>query len=129
MILTAIIGILFYLTNEFEEASLKNEWKDKGNWLNSIKSWQNKWKRKNYKLVPYKKKWYHFGIAPAYEERFIYSSTVFVFITDGEHFFQLLKKLLIFTLIFYIDWKLGCIFIVGTLIGGLIKELFIKQIN
>lgn len=126
MILTAIIGILFYLVNEFEEASIKNEWNSTGNWLNSVISWRNKWA---YPLRASSKHWYHFGIRPGNEEAFPFSSTLFVFITDGEHFFQLLKKLLIFTLIFYIDWKLGCIFIAGTLIGGLIKEVFIKQIN
>lgn len=38
-------------------------------------------------------RWYHFGIAPKYEEAFPYSSTLLVWLTDGEHLFQFLKDL------------------------------------
>lgn len=127
--LIALFGALAYLFNEFAEASIKNEWHDTGNWLNSIKSWQNKWKLKKYRPLPYQKKWYHFGIAPSYEERYPYSSTILVAFTDGEHLFQELSKLSIIAAIFVIGWEFALAYFVGTLIGGFIKEIFIKQIN
>jgi len=66
------------------------------NFLNkkgNYSSWKRKWKLdENNNPVPYEKKWYHFGVVPAYEELFPYSSTIMVWKTDGEHYFQFLKN-------------------------------------
>lgn len=50
-------------------------------------------------LTPYQKRWYHFGIHPRHKERFPFSSTIFVFITDQEHFYQFIQTVCIITLI------------------------------
>ncbi len=126
LIIIAITGLFAYLFNEFAEASIKNEWKFNGSFWNSKLSWTRKYSKG---LVPYQKKWYYFGYKPAYKERFAFSSTILVFLTDGEHLFQLLIKCIIIAGFVVIDWKLGIAYLCGSLIGGVIKELFIKQIN
>lgn len=52
--------------------------------------WKNKWKlTKEGKLRLYKNKdWYYFGHYPTYEEKFPYSSTIFVCFTDSWHKYQ-----------------------------------------
>lgn len=49
--------------------------------------WKNKWKLSpEGKLQFYRRKdWYYFGVYPEYEEKFIYSSTLFVCFTDDWH--------------------------------------------
>jgi hypothetical protein len=53
---------------------------------NPLKSWKFKW------ASPYpqlgERKWYYFGYHPRYKERFLYSSTIFVFLTDAWHLFK-----------------------------------------
>lgn len=44
-------------------------------------------------LQPFKGKWYHFGIKSKYKERFPYSSTLLVGLTDLEHRTQLIQTL------------------------------------
>lgn len=51
-------------------------------------SWKNKWAQP-YPQPP-EKKWYYFGFYPRYKERFPYSSTIFVWITDAWHLFKAL---------------------------------------
>jgi len=48
-------------------------------------SWVYKWK---YPLRPAPIKWYYFGFQPRNEERFPYSSTIFVWMTDAWHLFK-----------------------------------------
>ncbi len=56
------------------------------NWFNKSKSWQNKYAKG---LKPNYKHWYYLGlITTKYKEKFIFSSTALVFITDGWHLFQ-----------------------------------------
>lgn len=50
-------------------------------------SWIYKWK---YPLQPAPKRWYYFGFQPRHEERFPYSSTIFVWLTDAWHLFKAL---------------------------------------
>ena len=50
---------------------------------NPEESWQNKWAQPF--PQPYEPKWYYFGFPPPYKERFPYSSTIFVFLTDAWH--------------------------------------------
>jgi len=58
--------------------------------LNREDSWEGKYKKDRYGvLIPYTKKWWHFNLyIPAYEEKFPYSSTMFVALTDYWHFTQ-----------------------------------------
>jgi len=46
-------------------------------------SWQNKWAQPF--PQPYEPKWYYFCWPPPYKERFPYSSTIFVWMTDAWH--------------------------------------------
>jgi len=67
------------------------------------KSWVYKWKMP---LKPSPKYWYYFGIYPRYEEKFPYSSTVFVWLTDAWHLFKalmlvcLMSSIVLYTPIF-----------------------------
>jgi hypothetical protein len=49
-------------------------------------SWKNKWAQPF--PQPAEDKWYYFGFVPLYKERFPYSSTIFVWITDAWHLFK-----------------------------------------
>jgi hypothetical protein len=49
-------------------------------------SWQNKWAQPF--PQPAEDKWYYFGFTPRYKERFPYSSTIFVWLTDAWHLFK-----------------------------------------
>jgi len=60
-------------------------------WAGSGASWKNKWKLyPNGSLIPNKKAlWYYLWMyKPAYKERFMYSTTILVSLTDGWHAFQ-----------------------------------------
>lgn len=54
---------------------------------NPSKSWINKWKHEDVYCMPVEyRHWYYFGLYKTpYRERFIYSSTILVFLTDGFH--------------------------------------------
>jgi hypothetical protein len=54
-------------------------------WWNPQESWTWKW---SMPLREPTKKWYYFGFYPKYEERFPYSSTIFVWLTDAWHLFK-----------------------------------------
>ena len=82
-----------------EDESILNGWKKdykflgitfKKSWLNSGVSWKNKWKLDaDGNLIEYTAKdWWYFGVYPKYQERYTYSSTLFVWMTDAEHLFQ-----------------------------------------
>jgi len=133
IIVEFIAGFGYYLFNEFEDRSIKSQWDTNVNFLNTNKSWKNKWKL-DYKnrVIPYKytsNQWYYFGVYPKYEERFIYSSTILVGITDGEHLFQLLKNLFILLGIGVINPIFMLIFLTGRLTMSLIKEAIIKWLR
>lgn len=83
-----------------------------------IDGWKAKWALP---LQPYERKWYHFGIAPRYEERFAFSSTLLVWVTDTEHLLQFGQTVAIGV----IAWQLGGLLpvLVGLAIGQIIKEL------
>jgi len=55
---------------------------------NPLESWKFKWASPF--PQPAEDKWYYFGFLPRYKERFPYSSTVFVFLTDAWHLFKAL---------------------------------------
>lgn len=66
---------------------------DKPLFWNPQVSWKNKWAQP-YPQPP-ENKWYYFGFIPPYKERFAYSSTIFVFLTDGWHLSKALMLLCI----------------------------------
>ena len=55
---------------------------------NPLESWKFKWSSDYPQKI--ETKWYYFGYLPRYKERFAYSSTVFVFLTDAWHLFKAL---------------------------------------
>lgn len=60
-------------------------------WWNKNESWKYKWKRKYNIANPGKREWYYLWLyKPLREERFPYSSTMLVWLTDGWHFFKFL---------------------------------------
>jgi len=91
-------------------------------------SWKNKWKWNQIfinnehpmgmsRTLLMKSPWYYFGLfKPEYEEKFPYSSTILVFLTDDWHFkkwltflcYELIVSLLIVS---YEDLPLWCVFI------------------
>lgn len=98
-------GFLYGFFNEMEDECVRNRfkkpfkllfWTFSTKFLNSAEASNNKWKcGVDGKPLPSVKHWYHFGISPDYEEAFMYSSTIFVLFTDGEHRFQFLKNWMI----------------------------------
>lgn len=69
----------------------------KANFWNPLKSWQNKWASPfPQPYIPY---WYYFGVFPKYKEKFPYSSTILVWVTDAWHVFKALMLLCIMTAI------------------------------
>jgi len=125
----AIAGLFYMLFNELEDESIKNRWTWGAWYLNTGESWKNKYDLDSKgKLKPYIKKWYHFGIHPAYAERFPYSTTLFVFITDGEHLFQFVKNIAILAGLLIIGWQVAAAWLAGSKAGSFIKEL-IKKIQ
>jgi hypothetical protein len=62
-------------------------------------SWKYKWK---YPLRPAPVKWYYFVFQPRYKERFPYSSTILVWLTDAWHLFKaLMLGCLMGAIVFY----------------------------
>lgn len=57
------------------------------------KSWKNKYKLP---LQVGKKHWYNFGYVPSFEERFPYSTTIFVGLTDAWHMLKTIYLILMF---------------------------------
>jgi hypothetical protein len=60
---------------------------------NTDKSWKNKYKLP---LQVGKKHWYNFGYIPAFEEKFPYSTTIFVGLTDAWHMLKTMYLLFMF---------------------------------
>ncbi len=128
------MGAFFYIFNELEDACVRNKFKNKSQWWNTGMSWKNKYKLdSNGGLLPYEKKWYHFGFSPKYEERFPFSTTFLVFLTDGEHFFQFLKfkviELIIIGFCFILYQVLADIKVWFLLLGYSIGETFSKLLK
>jgi len=133
-ILIAITGFLYLIFNELEDKSIKSNWRIYTSFLNTEDSWKRKYKTKydpntDEKVVmPYEEKWYHFGVNPKYKEWFPFSSTLFVFITDGEHLFQFLKHMFVIIGFWVISWLFALSWLIGKIIASLTKEK-IKKID
>lgn len=78
-------------------------------WWDPQQSWKWKWCMP---LQPPDPKWYYFGFLPRYKERFPYSSTIFVWVTDAWHFIKALMILaIVLSIVLYtpiiapsVDW-------------------------
>jgi hypothetical protein len=86
-----IFWLVFFasLFNALMDLSSENIFKK--DWWNK-ESWKNKWKLDaDGNLLPCTVYWWYLWLyKPEYQERFPYSSTILVFLTDGWHFFQFL---------------------------------------
>lgn len=127
-LLFLLLGFLFMLFNEMEDECIKSQWGPKFMKWNGMASWKNKWAvTKTGRLKPYKPKWYHFGIPMPQEERFPFSSTFLVFLTDAEHLFQMCKIVVASVAVGVLNPTLGVSFFVGHLFVGVAKETFLKS--
>lgn len=128
LLIILITGIVFMAFNELEDACVRGRFK--ANFFNSNVSWINKWKYDGKKMFVYETKWYHFGVAARFEERFPYSSTLLAAATDGEHLFQALKVLTL-AVGFWgaTDVWGGVVFIVGAVVAGIYKESTFPHID
>ena len=129
-IVIAALGFLFFAFNELEDESCRSNWKHSKHFLNTNLSWLNKWKSNAGRVIKNTKKhWYYFGINPPYIERFYLSSTALVFLTDGEHLFQFLKKRSIDAAFLVVGWQYMVAWMIGVILFSFIKEKFLKSIN
>ena len=116
-----ISAFSFRLLRECEDLIARGKWRNRP-LLPRRKGEQDEYTAKwAYPLRAYAPKWYHFGIAPRYEERFAFSSTLLVWVTDTEHLLQFGQTVAIGV----IAWQLGGLLpvLVGLAIGQIIKEL------
>jgi hypothetical protein len=121
------LGFLFMIFNEMEDECIRGQWSGNFSKWNSSNSWKNKWALDGNNLKPYTNKWYHFGIAMPQEERFPYSATFFVFLTDAEHFFQICKISVASVAVAVLNPTCGVLFFIGHLFVGVAKETFLKK--
>ena len=121
LIYTALAFIFRYF-RELEDETVR---KPERNWAfkpNGEQGWTAKWQ---YPLEDYIPKWYHFGIKPKHKERFPYSSTVFVFITDAEHFYQFIQSICLWVFAYMV----GGWMVLAAFVGGLMLAQVAKEIN
>jgi len=139
-VIVLVAGILFLFFNELEDECMKNTWKKdvKFLWwtfdldfLNAQTGWKKKWKLDDDgNLIPNTTKhWYYFTVDPKYVEKFYLSSTMFVWLTDGEHLFQFIKKRMIDIGFLAIGWQFFVAWSIGTMIMQFIKEKFLPWLR
>ena len=93
-----LITILVGMVNALKDTSALGRFKR--DWWNKGRSWKRKWKLAPSEQVAIKntqRLWYYFGVyKPNYVEKFPYSSTILVSLTDGWHLLQQIQFSLIF---------------------------------
>ena len=121
LILLFITAFAFRYFRELEDETVR---KPERNWAfkpNSQDGWTAKWQ---YPLHEYQKKWYHFGLKPKHEERFPFSSTMLVWLTDAEHFYQAIQTVSLCAFAYLLG---GCmvlaVFVAGLMIAQVTKEI------
>lgn len=118
---------MFRFIRELEDEVMKGNHKNWSLFPNSEQGWTAKWV---YPLEPYVKKWYHFGIKPKHKERYVFSSTLLVFTTDAEHFYQFVQTISLLAIVYFSQgswYSLGA-FALGLIVAQVVKEK-IKNIN
>ena len=126
LIYIAVLAFIFRFVRELEDETVR---KPERNWAffpNSEEGWTAKWK---YPLKDYKPRWYYFGIIkPKYKERFPYSSTILVFLTDAEHFYQFIQTVSLVCVVGFATtlpaWQA-----LATLLAGFAAAQIAKEIN
>lgn len=86
--LVILLAFIFRLFRELEDEIARGNAHNWAFFPNSPDASTAKWQ---FPLRQYKSRWYHFGIHPKFKERFPFSSTIFVFITDAEHLYQFIQ--------------------------------------
>jgi hypothetical protein len=119
MWLVLAAAVLFRIFRELEDEVARGRHRNWSYIPNSGDGWTAKYK---YPLQPYRRRWYHFGIYPKHEERFAYSTTLFVAATDAEHFYQFIQTVALIV----IGWHAIGWLVVGLVIGNIIKEIVIE---
>ena len=125
-----IFAFLFRYFRELEDEIIKG---NHSNWSwipNSSDAWTAKWK---YPLETYKKKWYNLWTKPNYKERFPFSSTILVWVTDSEHLYQFIQTLSILGIVIFSPlvnswWYAFVAYLSGMILASVIKEI-VKGIN
>lgn len=82
--LNSVMDVLFTRYDRSIFKGLNSDWWD------PRRSWKRKWVLP---LEPATKKWYYFGMDPEWKERFPFSTTSLVWITDGWHLAKALMLL------------------------------------
>lgn len=125
LILLFIASFCFRYFRELEDETVR---KPERNWAffpNSEQGWTAKWK---YPLQDYARKWYHLGIKPKHAERFPYSSTLLVWLTDAEHFYQFVQTISLVCIVGFATtlptWQA-----LAALIAGFATAQIAKEIN
>lgn len=147
LIVVFVLAFLFLFFNECEDESVRNNWKGRWAFLNQKGSWKRKWLIVNGETLPYIPgwrmipipgtkyhlklpiQWWYFGVYPENVERFTYSSTLLVFLTDPEHSFQFAKLRALEAAVFVVNWQAGIAFFVGLRLFSLVKEKFLPSIH
>jgi len=119
-------SFVFRFFRELEDEIARGNMKNWTFFPNSDEGWTTKWK---YPFQDYSKRWYHFGIHPKHAERFAFSSTIFVFLTDAEHFYQFIQTVSLLTIVYLASdiLKLAAV-ITGFAAAQILKET-IKTIS
>ena len=120
-----IIAFIFRYFRELEDETVRNLERNWAFFPNSEQGWTAKWQ---YPLEDYSPKWYHFGIKPKHKERFPYSSTILVFLTDAEHFYQFIQTVSLVCVVGFATtlpaWQA-----LATLLAGFAAAQIAKEIN
>ena len=120
-----IAAFAFRYFRELEDETVR---KPTHNWAfrpNSNDGWTARWP---YPLQDYEPRWYHFGIHPKHKERFPYSSTLLVWLTDAEHFYQFVQTICIVVMLTAAS-HLPTLHAVGAAVAGFAIAQIAKEIN
>ena len=119
------MAFIFRYFRELEDETVR---KPERNWAffpNSDNGSTAKWK---YPLQDYKPKWYHFGLKHKHVERFPFSSTLLVWLTDAEHFYQFIQTVSLVCVVGFATtlpaWQA-----LATLLAGFAAAQIAKEIN
>jgi len=97
-VIIVLITILIGVVNALKDTSALGRFKR--DWWNKNRSWKMKWKLNtngSSPLINTVRPWYYLGLfKPKYQERFPYSSTILVSLTDGWHLLQSIQFNLVF---------------------------------
>ncbi len=135
------------LFRELMEHSRDDKWSFKGGFLGKLAfrffntgnkgkgdAWKNKWKKdeRGEPIPCIKSPWYYLGVyKPKYVERFVFSSTFLVWLTDAEHLFQFLGELAIVIALYFAAGtsQVAVAGVFGFMLLGAFKELFLPKVS